>query len=66
MVESAFRILAVLAAPAPLMLATDSDDTLTQPAVGFTASVPSFAAAFGLSALAGLIARRPKPAFAES
>ena len=36
------------------------------PAVDFTASVPSFAAAFGLSALAGLIARRPKPAFAES
>jgi NCS1 family nucleobase:cation symporter-1 len=36
------------------------------PAVDFTASVPSFAAAFGLSALAGLIARRPKPAFAET
>jgi len=36
------------------------------PAVDFTASVPSFAAAFGLAALAGLIARRPKPAFAES
>ncbi len=34
----------VLAAPAPLMLATDSDDTLTQPAVGFTAGTGGLAA----------------------
>jgi nucleobase:cation symporter-1, NCS1 family len=32
----------------------------------FTASVPSFAASFGLAALAGLVARRPKAAFAET
>jgi nucleobase:cation symporter-1, NCS1 family len=36
------------------------------PAVDFTASVPSFAAAFGLSMAAGLVARRPKPALAET
>jgi nucleobase:cation symporter-1, NCS1 family len=39
----------------------------TDPApIDFTASLPSFVAAFVLAALAGLIARRPRPAFAES
>jgi NCS1 family nucleobase:cation symporter-1 len=33
---------------------------------GYTASVPSFAAAFGLSALAGFLARKPRAAFAET
>ncbi len=36
------------------------------PPVDFMASVPSFAAAFGLAALAGLLARRPRAALAES
>jgi NCS1 family nucleobase:cation symporter-1 len=36
------------------------------PPVDFTASVPSFAAAFALSALAGLIARRPKAALEQA
>jgi NCS1 family nucleobase:cation symporter-1 len=36
------------------------------PPVDFMASVPSFAAAFGLSLLAGLIARRPRTAFART
>jgi NCS1 family nucleobase:cation symporter-1 len=36
------------------------------PPVDFMASVPSFAAAFGLSALAGLLTRRPRAAFAET
>jgi NCS1 family nucleobase:cation symporter-1 len=38
------------------------------PAVDFTASVPSFAAAFALAGIAGLLARgrRPARAFAES
>jgi len=31
-----------------------------------SASIPSFAAAFALAALAGLLARRPRPALAES
>jgi NCS1 family nucleobase:cation symporter-1 len=35
------------------------------PPVDFMASVPSFAAAFALAALAGLFARRPRAAFAE-
>ncbi|MEP7105388.1 MAG: glycosyltransferase family 39 protein [Chloroflexota bacterium] len=35
---------AVLAAPAPLMLATDSDDTLRSPAIGFTAGTGGLAA----------------------
>ncbi|HEY8738132.1 MAG TPA: glycosyltransferase family 39 protein [Candidatus Dormibacteraeota bacterium] len=34
----------VLAAPAPLLLATDSDDTLTKPAIGFTAGTGGLAA----------------------
>jgi NCS1 family nucleobase:cation symporter-1 len=34
--------------------------------VDFTASVPSFAAAFALAGLAGLVARKPRTAFAES
>jgi 4-amino-4-deoxy-L-arabinose transferase-like glycosyltransferase len=34
----------VLAAPAPMLLATDSDDTLTQPAYGFTAGTGGLAA----------------------
>ena len=39
----------------------------TDPApIDFTASLPSFVAAFVLAALAGLIARRPRLAFAES
>jgi hypothetical protein len=31
-----------------------------------SASIPSFAAAFALAALAGVVARRPRAAFAES
>ncbi len=39
----------------------------TDPApVDFTASLPSFAAAFALAALAGLLARRPRRAFART
>ena len=39
----------------------------TDPApVDFTASLPSFAAAFALAALAGVLARRPARAFAET
>ena len=36
------------------------------PAADFTASVPSFAAAFGLALAAGLVARRLRPALAQS
>jgi putative hydroxymethylpyrimidine transporter CytX len=34
--------------------------------IDFTASVPSFAAAFGLALVAGLVARRPRAALAET
>ena len=36
------------------------------PPYDISASIPSFAAAFVLATLAGLLARRPRPAFAES
>ena len=39
----------------------------TDPApIDFTASLPSFAAAFALAVLAGLLTRRPRPALAET
>ncbi len=39
----------------------------TDPApIGFSASIPSFAAAFGLAVLAGVVARKPRAALAET